>query len=102
MAPLLIDTVTVVVPPTASVPDAADRLTQDLVAAAVQFREAVPVFVSVYTTLDGVNGPPTTPEELSPVAGSTASVPLPFTVSHTLRVVFPLPLLVFAKLTVSE
>jgi hypothetical protein len=41
-------------------------------AAAVQFIGAVPVFVSVYDRLDGVNGPPTVPEEVRPPADTVS------------------------------
>jgi hypothetical protein len=43
----LIDAVTVVVAPAARVPAAADKVTHDCTFVAVQFIEAVPVFVSV-------------------------------------------------------
>jgi hypothetical protein len=51
--------------------------------------------------LDGLNGPPWFPEEVKPSAGVTERVGRP-TVRLTDLVVFPFPLVVFAKLTVSE
>jgi hypothetical protein len=74
-APALIDAVTVVVAPAASVPLAADKVTHVCVFDAVQLIEAVPVFVSVYAWLDGVNGPPNVPVEVMPPAGDTDSGP---------------------------
>jgi hypothetical protein len=46
-APELIDAVTVVFAPAASVPPVADKVTHDATFDAVQFIGAVPVFVSV-------------------------------------------------------
>jgi len=60
----LIDAVTVVLAPAASVPPVADKVTHDAAFDAVQFIGAVPVFASVYAWLDGVNGPPTVPDEV--------------------------------------
>jgi hypothetical protein len=71
----LIDAVTVVVAPAASVPPVADKVTQVCPFDAVQFIEAVPVFVSVYAWLDGVNGPPNVPVDVRPPAGVTVSGP---------------------------
>ena len=50
---------------------------------------------------EGVNGPPTVPEEVNPPAGETANWPALLTVSETERDVLPLPVVVLAKLTVS-
>ena len=61
-------TVTVAVAPAASVPLPDDKVTHVCVFAAVQAIEVPPVFVSVYDTLDGVNGPPTVPDEVRPPA----------------------------------
>jgi hypothetical protein len=74
-APALIDAVTVAVAPAASVPPAADKVTHVCVFDAVQLIEAVPVFVSVYAWLDGVNGPPNVPVEVRPPKGDTDSGP---------------------------
>jgi hypothetical protein len=100
----LIDAVTVVFAPAASVPPAADKVTHDATFDAVQFMEAAPVFVSVYDWLDGVNGPPAVPDEVRPPAGVTVSGPATFpalTVRLTGRDVFPVPLVVLAKVTLS-
>ena len=72
---LLIEAVTVAVAPAASVPAVADKVTHVCVFAAVQFIEAVPVFVSVYAWLDGENVPPAVPDEVRPPAGVTVSGP---------------------------
>jgi len=74
-APALIDAVTVVVAPAASVPPAADKVTHDATFVAVQFIGAVPVFVTVYDTLDGENGPPAVPDEVRPPGGVTVIGP---------------------------
>ena len=74
-APALIDAVTVVFAPAASVPPVADKVTHDCTFEAVQFIGAAPVFVTVYDWLAGVNGPPAVPEEVSPPAGDTVSGP---------------------------
>jgi hypothetical protein len=74
----LIETVTVAVAPAASVPPVADKVTHDCTFDAVQLIEAVPVFVSVYAWLDGVNGPPNVPVEVRPPAGVTDSGPATF------------------------
>jgi len=74
-APALIDAVTVVAAPAASVPPVADNVTHVCVFAAVQFIGALPVFVTVYDWLAGVNGPPAVPEEVRPPAGDTVSGP---------------------------
>jgi hypothetical protein len=99
-----IDAVTVAVAPAASEPLADDSVTHVCVFAADQLIEAPPVFVSVYCTLAGLNGPPTVPEDVSPVAGATDIAPaagVVVTVKLTGRVVFPVPLVVFVKVTVS-
>jgi hypothetical protein len=68
----------------------------------VQLIEAVPVFVSVYLLLPGLNIPPFGPEDVNPSDGTTERTPPePPTVSDTLLVVFPWPLVVFVKETVS-
>jgi hypothetical protein len=103
-APAPIDAVTVAVAPAASVPPVTDKVTHVCPFDAVQFIEAVPVFVSVYARLDGVNGPPNVPVEDRPPPGVTVSGPATFaafTVRLTGRVVFPVPLVVLAKVTVS-
>jgi hypothetical protein len=74
-APALIDAVTVAVVPAASVPPADDKVTHDCAFVAVQFIGAVPVFVTVYVTLDGENGPPAVPDEVRPPAGVTVIGP---------------------------
>jgi len=61
--------------PAASVPPVADKVTHDCVFVADQFIEAVPVFVSVYDRLDGVNGPPAVPDEVRPPPGVTVIGP---------------------------
>jgi hypothetical protein len=61
--------------PAASVPPVADKFTHDCTFDAVQFIGAVPVFVSVYAWLDGVNGPPAVPDEIRPPAGVTVIGP---------------------------
>jgi hypothetical protein len=51
-----------------------------------------------------VNGPPAIPDEVRPPAGVTVSGPATFvalTVKLTGRVVFPVPLVVLVKVTVS-
>ena len=53
------------------------------------------------TTDDGLNGPPCVPEALSPSEGVTPSAPGLKTVRLTLRLVLPLPVVVFTKFTVS-
>jgi len=85
-APAPIDTVTVVFAPAASVPPVADKVTHDATFVAVQFIEAVPVFVTVYVTLEGVNGPPAAPDEVRPPAGDTDNAPAagPVTVKELL------------------
>jgi hypothetical protein len=103
-APELIDTVTVAVAPAASVLPADDKVTHVCPFDAVQAIGAVPVFVSVYDTLDGVNGPPAVPVEVRPPAGDTVSGPATdaaLTVRLTGRVVFPVPVVVLVKVTVS-
>jgi hypothetical protein len=103
-APVPIDTVTGVPAPAASVPPAADKVTHDCTFDAVQFIGAVPVFVSVYDWLDGVNGPPAVPDEVRPPAGVTVIGPATFaalTVRLTVRVAFPVPLVVLVKVTLS-
>ena len=90
----MIDAVTVAVAPAASVPPAADKVTHVCTFDAVQFIEAVPVFVTVYDWLDGVNGPPAVPVEVRPPAGVTVIGPATvaaLTVRLTARVVFPVP-----------
>jgi hypothetical protein len=77
-APVPIDAVTVVAAPAASVPPAADKVTHDCAFVADQFIGAVPVFVSVYDRIDGVNGPPAVPDEVRPPAGDTVSGPATF------------------------
>jgi hypothetical protein len=57
------------------VPPADDKVTHDATFVAVQFIEAVPVFVTVYDRLDGVNGPPAVPDEVRPPAGDTDNAP---------------------------
>jgi hypothetical protein len=99
-----IDAVTVVFAPAASVPPAADNVTHDATFVAVQFIGEAPVFVTVYVTLGGVNGPPAVPDEVRPPAGVTVIGPatfVAFTVRLTGRVVFPIALVVLVKVTVS-
>ena len=68
----------------------------------LQLIEAVPIFVSVYLLLPGLNGPPFGPAEAKPSDGATWSLLVPLvTVRPTLLVVSPLPLVVFVKETVS-
>ena len=50
--------------PAASVPPADDNVTHDCVFVAVQAIEAVPVFVTVYDWLGGLNGPPAVPDDV--------------------------------------
>ena len=52
------ETVTVVLAPGASVPDAELRVTQLWVLTAVQSMEVTPPFVRVYSREEGENGPP--------------------------------------------
>jgi len=103
-APELIDAVTVAVAPAASVPPVADKVTHDATFDAVQVIEAVPVFVSVYAWLTGVYVLPTVHDEVRLPAGVTVSGPATdaaVTVRLTPRVVFPVPLVVLVKVTVS-
>jgi hypothetical protein len=103
-APAPIDTVTVVFAPAASVPPGDDKVTHDATFVAVQFIGAAPMFVTVYVTLDGVNGPPAVPDEVRPPAGDIVSGPATFvalTVRLTGRVVFPVPLVVLVKVMLS-
>ena len=52
--------------------------------------------------LEGLKGPPTTPDDDSPSPGVTDRTPeVGFTVKVTGRVVLPEPFVVFVKLTVS-
>ena len=98
----MIVTVTVAVPPAASVPPADDKVTHVCVFAAVQLIAVPPGFVSVYDKADGLNGPPAVPEEDRPPAAATDREPdVAFTVRLTARVVFPAPLVVFVSVTVS-
>jgi hypothetical protein len=76
-ASLLIEMVTVAVAPTAKVSPAEDSVTHGCVLLAAQLREALPVFVSVYETLGGLNGLLTGPEKVSPPAGDTDNTPVP-------------------------
>jgi hypothetical protein len=85
-APALIDAVTVVLAPAASGPPADDKVTHVCVFVAVQAIEAVPVFVSVYDWLDGVNGPPAVPEEVRPPAETVSG---PATVAVGLLLLSP-------------
>ena len=73
----LMETVTVVEPLGASVPDVLESVTQfiETLCEAVQLIDALPVFASVYSLLDGVNGPPTDPDDESPSAGVTDRMP---------------------------
>jgi hypothetical protein len=71
----LIDAVTVVFAPAASVPPVADKVTHDCAFDAVQSIGEPPVFVIVYDRLDGVNGPPAVPDEVNPPAGVTVIGP---------------------------
>ena len=93
---LLIDTVTVVLVPAAKLPPVDDSVTHDCVLPAVQTSEglpALPVFVNVYETLGGLNGPPTGPEEVRPPVGETDNAPVVpegNTIKLTGRVVFPI------------
>src|SRR5512134_1241968 len=101
---MLIDAVTVVFAPAASVPPADDSVTHDCTFDAVQLIDVPPVFVNVYCWLDGLNGPPGAPVEERPPAGVTDIAPgagAAVTVRLTGRVVFPVPLVVFVKVTVS-
>ena len=92
------------VAPAASVPPAADKVTHVCTFDAVQFIEAVPVFVTVYDWLDGVNGPPSRPRGGQAPGGRhrhRAGHGAALTVRLTARVVFPVPLVVLVKVTVS-
>lgn len=71
----LIETVTVVLAPAASVPDAPDNVSQLCVFAAVQLMPVPPVFIRVYVCELGENGPPRFPALFKPVAGVTDNVP---------------------------
>ena len=101
MAALLIETVTLALAPGLSVPLVDERVTQLCAFAAVQLRGEPPELVSVYAIDEGLNGPPTVPEEVNPPAGNTANWPMLLTVSETGRDVLPLPVVVLAKFTVS-
>ncbi len=50
---------------------------------------------------EGLNGPPTVPDELRPPAGDTPRFPTLLTVRLTLRLVLPLPVVVLVNPTVS-
>src|SRR2546429_694529 len=89
-------------PPPASAPLVADRVVQLVFLEAVQFSVTLPVFWSVYDWLDGLNGPPCVPEEVSPVAGVTDRFAGALTVNATARVVVPAALVVLVNVTVSE
>ena len=98
----LIETVTVVVAPDAKLPPLEERATQLCILDAVQLIELPPVFCNVQPRLNGLNGPPWFPEDVNPPPGVTARTPeVAFTVKLTGLVVFPLPLVVLVKLTVS-
>ena len=71
LALLLMETVTVVLSPTASDEPVEDKLSHVCTFDAVQLIELPPVLVRVYVLLDGLNGPPSVPEALSPSAGVT-------------------------------
>jgi hypothetical protein len=71
----LVDAVTVAVTPAASVPLVDDKVTHEATFDAVQFIEAVPVFLSVYIWLTGVYVLPTVHDEVRPPAGVTVSGP---------------------------
>ena len=74
LASLLMETVTVVLAPAASVPLVEERLTQVCTFEAVQFIELPPVFCSVYPWLEGLKDPPWVPEEVRPSGGVTVRV----------------------------
>jgi hypothetical protein len=104
VTPELVDAVTVAVTPAASVPLVDDKVTHEATFDAVQFIEAVPVFLSVYIWLTGVYVLPTVHDEVRPPAGVTVSGPATdavVTVRLTARVVFPVPLVALVKVTVS-
>ena len=62
-------TVTLVDPPTANVPPPGEALSHDEVLARDQFSEAVPALVNKKLSEFVVNGPPTHPDAVKPVAG---------------------------------
>src|ERR1043166_1980086 len=83
-------TATLVEAPGLSAPLPADNATQVCDFAAVQLIATPPVFCSVYVWFVGVKGPPFVPEDVSPAAGDTDSIPgCGVTVSGTGRVALP-------------
>ena len=71
----LIVTAMLVVAPAAKVPLVAERSLQLVLLLAVQFKLALPLLVSMYTWLEGLNGPPACPLKIRSVNGVTASAP---------------------------
>ena len=59
------------------------------------------MFVSVYDTLDGVNGRRSSRTRSGRPAVTDSAPAAAFTVRPTARVVFPVPLVVFVSVTVS-
>ena len=68
------EAVRVVVALTASDPPAEESVSHAASLAAVQLREAVPLFLSVNGVEVTLNGPPASPREVKPAAGETPSV----------------------------
>src|SRR5512139_2996820 len=65
-------TVTVVVAPGSSVPEAGDSVSQAPVAVAVHASAEPPAFSNVYAAVAGSKGPPSSPSATKPTDGVTA------------------------------
>ena len=72
---LFIVTVTVVLAPAGNVPVVDDKLTHGWSFTAVQEIELPPMFSSVYVLVDGLNGPPSFPDDVNPSSGVTERTP---------------------------
>ena len=75
----MIEIDTVLLWPIANVPFVGDRLSQFCPLLADQFKSELPLLVSVYVWLDGLNGPPTLPAETRDVPGVTLIAAIPCT-----------------------
>ena len=102
LALLLVDTVTLADCPAVRDPLLGVTVTQLCVLEADHESVPPPVFVTVYVLLDGLNGPPCCPDELSQSDGDTDMFGCVVTDNETPRLVFPKPFVLLVKDTVSE
>ena len=62
--------------PGPSAPLITERVTHGALRMMFQLNAALPALLSTYIWLEGTNGPPTMPVEVSPAAGLTESTPM--------------------------